>query len=348
MADIPTGTDRGGPHGNPAWPAVSWDAPPRNVAWLAERTGELASHTRAFEAALEMAAAAGEAELSRATDELSRWEHEVANVFLYVGLGDASQVNADDVPVHAEELAKVCACLASTRAAILERLGPAGAARVREREAAARVTEAQIRDRVGELPSFAAPVDVLGAPGAAAPAPWDAEARPVTPQELQKREAADAKELPDPPDFKPLLAALPSVWVSAIFESLGLALAEDAEADDLSVSAKAPLQRQLILDRLPQPEFLREVVFALADEDRALLGELLAGGGALRHGEVIARHGKDDADGFYWGDRPPSGPLARLRRTGLAYVGRARGKPTVVVPTDLREALGAILNAAGG
>ncbi len=323
------------------WPPLSWNVPPRPLAWLSERVREMAVRARAFELALEEAAQTGDAPLSKAAEELEWWEHLAANVWMYFGMLEARQVPAEDVPAHAEELAKVYANLIEARAAILARLGQ-GAAKVLALEASAQVDDAEIRQRAGELPSFSE----VNALGVEVPRPtFDGVEHPITPDEVQHRRAAESKPLPAGADLEACLAILPPPWVGEIFYTLGLELPPpEGEAVELTVNSRTVVQRRLIAEKLPRSaELLREVVFALEDEDRGFLAELIRSGGAASYAEARRRLGPDDADGFFWGERRPSGGLARLRRTGLCYVGMRDGTQVVAVPADLLGPLTALL-----
>jgi hypothetical protein len=328
------------PSDDDTWPELTWEPAAQRVAWLVERTRELATLARAFEQALEDAQAEGQAPLSRVARELELWERTCANLWMYVGLGEAKKVPADEVPLHAEELAKTWARLREMRSDILEKLGEA-AAGVRERERAAKVDEAALTARAGELPTFSAEVDALGAPVAQIPVVGDAPARPVTGDEFRHRQMQESRTLPEPATLAALLEASPPAWVECAFETLGLELAEPAEQN--AHSRTAQLRRSLTAQMTP--EFLRQVVFALEEQDRSLLSSLVSAKGTLRYGQVTSVYGRDDADGYSWQERPPSGPLARLRRVGLAYVGMSGKRLVVQLPEDLIEPLRELLEA---
>lgn len=330
------------------WPELSWEVPQQRLEWLAARTRELAQRARAFELALEAASEAGEAPLSKVAEDLELWEGLTASVWMYVGLGEAKQVPPDDVPLHAEELAKIYENLRERRGALLAKLGDA-AQKVLAREAAAKVTGDDLQTRVGELPSFGQ--DAVDALGAAAPVMTVVQpelARPVTGEELRQRMAQESRPLSEPASFQALVAALPPPWVQCVFETIGLELPhalthdEDDEEVELTVNSRTALQRRVLTEQMT-PQLLETIVFAIEEEDRALLMEVLGAGGALRYADATAKYGKDEADGFFWKDRPPSGPVARLRRTGLAFVGTQGGRSMLVVPEDLRAPLQAII-----
>ncbi|MFL5321285.1 MAG: hypothetical protein ACJ790_16615 [Myxococcaceae bacterium] len=324
------------------WPQLEWTVTGQKVNWLMDRTRELALRARAFEVALEEASAAGEAPLSKAAEALADWEHFVANLWMYAGLGEAKQVPAEDVHIHAEELAKVYGSLIETREKILEVIGADAAKKVVAREKTAKVDDAQVKLRAGELPRFGE-TDALGNVFTP-PVAGDAVKHPITPDELKSRMAAEQKALPDNADFKTHLSLVPPAWIAAIFETYGLPMPEsdDDEEAELTSNSRSTIQKKLLVEKM-SPELLREAVFALDDKDRELLSELLQNGGALRYSEAMNKYGRDDADGFMWTARPPSGPIARLRRIGVAFVGMRGGKQLLAIPSDLQKALKTIL-----
>ena len=99
----------------------------------------------------------------------------------------------------------------------------------------------------------------------------------------------------------------------------------------------------LIAQALHDEQTLRQVVFALADEARELLAWLLSTDGFVRYNLAVAKYGRDDADGFNWNERPPSGAIARVRRTGLASVGMRDNRQVVAIPSDLLAPLRSLL-----
>ncbi|MGA9524245.1 MAG: hypothetical protein WBV82_22515 [Myxococcaceae bacterium] len=313
-----------------SWPELSWNVSSQRVQWLIDRTKEMGDKARAFELALEACSEAGEVPLSKVADELELWERTSANVWMYVGLGEGKQVAADDVPAHAEELQKVWLNLCEQRQAILQKL-EAAAARVLAREAVAKVEYAHLLERAGELPSFGATVDALGTPQNILIA---AEvSKPVTGDELRQRHAAEAKALPEPADFKSLVHLLPPPWVQSIFESMGLEIPRELLTAEASKSRSA-LHKQVLIERM-SPELLKQALLALNEPARSLLLEMVNAGGAIRYAEACQRYGRDDADGFFWLDRSPSGPIAHLRRAGFAFVGMSGARQLLVVPADL-------------
>lgn len=325
------------------WPVLDWTVGEKKLSWLLERTKQLAVLARAFEVALEEASAAGEAPLSKAAVPLGDWEHAAANVWMYAGLEDAKKIPPDDVQFHAEELAKIYATLQEKRAEILTAIGADASAKVQDRERAAKVDDASIQQRVGELPSF----QETSALGAMTSMQFtEPPEAPITPDELKSRDSAERKTLPDDANFQTLLNLLPPPWVNAVFETHGLLLElseddEEAEEVELTANSRSTMQKKMLSEKIGS--LLREAVFALEEEDRKLIEELISAGGALKYSDARTKYGKDDADGFHWGDRPPSGTIARLRRVGIAFVGMRGGKQVLALPTDLIPSLTAVL-----
>ncbi len=332
------------------WPELSWTVSPQRVQWLIDRTKDMGERARAFELALEACAEAGEAPLSKVADELELWERTSANVWMYVGLGEGKQVAAEDVPSHAEELEKVWLNLREQREAILNKLG-AAAANVLARETTTKVPYAQLVERAGELPSFGASVDALGTPQNIFIA--EEVAKPITGDEFRQRHASESKQLPDAADFRSLLEFLPAPWVQTIFDTVGLEIPRELlvsgndEEVRLTLNSRTALQKRVLVEQMG-PELLQQIVFALDETDRALLAEMVAADGAIGYGDACKRYGRDDADGFFWLDRPPSGTVAHLRRVGLAYVGMRGGKQLMVVPSDLVEPIRTLQRAQLG
>ena len=323
------------------WPEIPWDPGLAPLDWLFDRVDLMVGRARGFELALEQACVAGEAALSTVADELAEWERCAANVFMYAGLRQAEQLGAEDVAAHAEELEKVWNELSGLRQVLLERLGEEAAERVVDREGLAKVDAAQVSERVGEQPAFVAATDRLSGVQTLMPSLTGPRTKPVTADELRMRQAAEQKALPEPATLALLLEQAPSDWVGAIFDILGLELPEEI------IAAPRAARRKEIRRHHANRESLESLVAGLPDEARALLGEILERGGVLRHSEVVERYGMDEADGFHWTARPPSGPLAWLRRMGLAFVGNQDGLKVALVPEDLRERLEAELAKDG-
>jgi hypothetical protein len=310
------------------WPDLSWEIGKPRLDWLLNRVSHLSKRARAFELALEEAAEAGEAPLSKVADQLADWDSAAANAYMYSGLGEAEQLADADVPSHAEELEKIWHELVRLRGLLLSALGPEAAQKVAAREAAAQVSDALVRERVGEIPEVVVEVNTLTGERTLMPSISRPMIKPVNADEVRMRQSAESKSLPEPATLEALLAFIPSDWAEAIFDTIGLELPEG------STSPRAD-RRKGIVKHLFTRDFLEALALGLPDEARGLLQELIAEGGSMRYSQVVERHGHDEADGFYWTERAPSGPLAWLRRLGFAFVGQRMSQPHVVVPEDL-------------
>jgi len=146
--------------------------------------------------------------------------------------------------------------------------------------------------------------------------------------------------LPESRQLGALLAILPSEWVNAAFSQLKLKLDEDVE---LSAASRSSAKRGAIYEHLKKPECLEALVKKLLPEEAELLHDLLVHQGWLPYRRLRDAYGLDESDGFYWNTRPAAGPLSKLRRKALAFVGTRNGTPMVTVPTDLAQALTELL-----
>lgn len=327
-----------------AWPEFSWTVSSDPSAWLDERIREMATRARAFELALDEASTAGTAPLAPVVSAIEKWDKVAADVWMYAGL-KVEQLMPEELAIHAQLLEKIWEGLSKYRRRILKGVGEAGAEKIQSLETTIPVTKEHFAERVGELEFGGTEVDALGVitHHATRPVPTG---KPVTAEEMRSRAAAEGKRLPEPTTIENVLAQHPVPWVHSIFESLELNL-EEAPPEVKSLGTRTDAQRIFIAQRLVTPDFLREVVLALEEEDRTLLTELLEETGGVRYGEVTARYGKDEADGFYWSERAPSGPLARLRRAGLVTVGERGDRVVVVMPEDLRAPIREVLSPTG-
>lgn len=371
-----------------AWPRLTWDGP-FSLDSLRDRLREIAGRARRFEAALEEAAEAGEADLSLLEEPLADWDRSAAGVFAYTGLGEGKAIPEAEVPALAKQLAQTYKELGERRDKVLARLGKA-APRVLAREPKIALDEAAIT--VGEGPSGLGtelnseeseaaffqeltPEQLRAKEDGAEPEYVDGELRdgdalpslgddmdapaevgtsrltgevraliveqraasPVRAEELRLRQLAESKPFPKTGHLAALLANLPAEWVAAIHATLGLAAGPETTA-----GSRATAQRGQIFEHLRDAESLASLVGSLGERERTLLGALVRTGG-LPYPRVTAKFGLDEADGYAWSERPPSGPLAVLRRSGLAFVCTKDGQLFVAVAADLVSALGATL-----
>ena len=366
-----------------AWPEISWKDSRLDEESIRNRIEIIALQVRRFELALEAAGEAEVADLSGFEPELDAWDRSAAPVFAHTGLGEGLPLVASELPALARALEAACSELGAQRSQLLEKLGPPVAARVLELEATVLLEAADLwaappadlAESEGEAYMLAgepepllvppaaealeaevdpgAPVESLpqrlGGSGSdvrerlgAEPEPERTSKErlgtPVRGEELRMRQLAEAKPLPEDDTLGALLALLPSEWIGAVAAHLELtapvAKAHGSRTTRLQAAVHAHLR---------DPGSLRALVAGLGEPERKLLAALLRADGPLPHGAVAAAFGLDEADGFYWSGRPTSGPLSRLRRSGLVFVGARENQAQVAVPSDLAAELRALL-----
>ncbi|MGI5860480.1 MAG: hypothetical protein ACOX6T_00315 [Myxococcales bacterium] len=318
------------------WPSLAWEPPSERAAeWLLDRTIEVAARARAFEVGLEQAGEAGEVDLALVGSDLDAWDKWAARVFAYTAIGEGLALPAD-TGAFARRLEETYGHLTCVRARLLARLGAEGAARVIEREAAAEIDRARLRQRTDKAPALELIAGEQDLQEVDAPVE-----SPVRADELQMRSQAEQRPLPDGARLGDLLAALPSDWLRAVFENLELALPDGAPAP----ASRSSARRQAVAEHLFDEQNLSLIAESLDPIERGLVSELLAADGSLPYKQITETYGLDEADGFYWSERPPSGPLARLRRLGLVFVGTRNGQLTVTVACELRVGLRELLAA---
>jgi hypothetical protein len=329
-----------------AWSPLDWTCPVTAGPWLETRVLDLAALIRRFELAFQQSAdgAQGDelqAAFDTAAETLVDWDAEAAKIYAHTTRGEGKPVPPE--PAYARELKLVYDQLQDLRAQILEQLGDDAAALLLDAEGRIEVGREAFRPAAPKraptktqelrLERFAA--DLMSANATAGP-----PAKPVTVDEIRMRTAAEQKPLPESRSLGALLAILPSDWVRAVFAHLELSL----DDQELTAGSRAAMCRGIIFESLRQPPFLAKVIGQLLDVDRALLSQLLQKkDGLIPYTRVAQTFGHDEADGFYWYERPPSGPLARLRRSALAFVGTRGVNVTVALPSDLAGAIREIL-----
>jgi len=312
---------------------------------------QLAALIRRFELAFQQSADsideddALEAVFDTAAEGLIDWDEEAAKIYVHTTRGESKPVPAE--PAYAKELELVYDALRMLREKIVEQLGEVAGPLVLHAEASievgpeafrlAKSTRAPSKTQELRLERFAADLTLPANPEAAPPQ------KPVTVDEIRMRTSAEQKPLPESRSLGALLSILPSDWVRAVFAQLKLTLDEESE---LTAGSRAAACRGIIFESLRRPNFLANIVGGLLDADRALLQQLVAHQGLLPYTRVTQTFGHDEADGFYWFERPPSGPLARLRRSALAFVGTRGGMVTVALPSDLTAAIKELLEPA--
>lgn len=315
------------------WPPLEAEGP-----WSAEtafeRTCELAARALAFESALEQALEEG-LDLAPVEKDLADWDAAAAEVFRYTGLGDGDPLPAD-LEGYRDALRDRSETLRRARAGVLARLPKSDANVLAEREGAAQIDQARLRERAAPAESLA---EFEGDAPPAQDAQVSAPSKPVAPEEVKMRAAAEQKPMPESGKLAGLLALLPSEWIAAVFETLKLKLDDDEE---FTAGSRAAARRGVIHKSLLDPAFLSGVVARLDDPERNLLG-VLTERSPTSYQKVREKFGSDEADGFYWSERSPSGPLAKLRRAGLAYVAVQNGVAALAVPRDLKDELTRLL-----
>ncbi len=92
---------------------------------------------------------------------------------------------------------------------------------------------------------------------------------------------------------------------------------------------------------------LGPVLGKLSPEERAILSQVLAGGGFVKYQTVSRKYGDETEDGYFWSSEPPTSNIGRLRLCGLLFVGRMiigqRREKILVIPSDLRDDLTSLL-----
>lgn len=326
----------------PPWPKLDWRCPSKPGPWLEKRTFEVAALTRRFELAFTVLAEEGKLDLADVDDPLLEWDMKAAEILVFTVWGESKRVPTD--PGFASRLEKIYATIEKARLRVLEGFGRDKGRLVADREAQLPIDTKSLRP----APSSPMPATFARFTGefegvAATP---DLSKVPVSGDEVLKRGAAEAKPLPESRNLGALLANQPSEWISAIFEHLALKLDEDAE---LSAGSRSAVRRGAIFEHLRDAANLEKVLASLEAPSQSILFDLLDHEGWLPYRKLISNVGLDESDGFYWNTRPPSGPLAVLRRKGLAFVGTRNGTAMVSLPLDLADKIRELLpNQAPG
>ncbi|HEY3448429.1 MAG TPA: hypothetical protein VGK67_18885 [Myxococcales bacterium] len=323
----------------PDWPKLDWKCPATKAdAWLDKRTFEIAALARRFELAFTVLAEEGKLDLGAVDMALLDWDKAAAQILAYTIWGEAKRVPSD--PKFVRNLEQIYLTVGRARLKVLGAFGRSEAAAVVAREEQLMLDPKALRPApaspiptnfarfTGEFQAFTTSDAFKSIDGF--------KMVPVSADEVLKRTSAESKMLPESRQLGALLAILPSEWVNATFEQLKLKLDEDAE---LSAASRSSAKRGAIYEFLMKPENLAALVGKLKPEEQELLTDLLVHEGWLPYRRLRDAYGLDESDGFYWNTRPPAGPLSKLRRRALAFVGTRNGTPMVTVPTDLSKAL---------
>ncbi|MGC4114253.1 MAG: hypothetical protein QM765_06470 [Myxococcales bacterium] len=327
----------------PDWPKLDWKCPAAKAdAWLDKRTFEIAALARRFELAFTVLAEEGKLDLGKVDLALLDWDKAAAQILAYTIWGEAKRVPSD--PKFAKVLEQIYSTIGRARLKVLGAFGRSEAAAVSEREEQLMLDPKALRP----APSSPIPTNFARFTGEfQAFTTSDAfktldslKLVPVSADEVLKRTQAESKMLPESRQLGALLAILPSEWVNATFETLKLKLDEDAE---LSSASRSSAKRGAIYEHLKKPDSLQALVKKLLPEEAELLNDLLVHEGWLPYRRLRDAYGLDESDGYYWNTRAPAGPLSKLRRKALAFVGTRNGTPMVTVPLDLAKELIALV-----
>lgn len=133
------------------------------------------------------------------------------------------------------------------------------------------------------------------------------------------------------------LGRYPSVWLDATLNTYR-APTRGAKRDKISA----------LEDILHNPRQMARIVGSLNANQRAILSQVLTGGGFVKYQSISRKFGDETEDGYFWTNQPPTSDIGQLRLRGLLFVGRtvigSRREKVLVVPSDLREHLAAILH----
>ncbi len=149
----------------------------------------------------------------------------------------------------------------------------------------------------------------------------------------------ERRPLPRQARLRTLLKGIPVVWLHPVCATLDI----DVRSFRYRKDREAEIAR-VLLDGGRLPEIVRH---RLSTEERQLLALVVERGGEVPSSTVVRRFGRDDVDGWFWDEEPPTSVLGRLRLHALAFVGKSAvtGRRAVVVPRELREPLGAVFGA---
>ncbi|HHW13420.1 MAG TPA: tetratricopeptide repeat protein [Firmicutes bacterium] len=150
------------------------------------------------------------------------------------------------------------------------------------------------------------------------------------------RRQAEEKALPLELTLRRALKSLPVPWLDAT-----------AAVYQVERVPRRAERERLVADALTDPERLRRALAAEPPEVREALRLLLQRGGWCKLSVLTRRFGRLDGDGYWWGERPPTSTVGRLRLLGLVFVGRTsiegQRHKVAVVPVELRPWLASYL-----
>ena len=156
--------------------------------------------------------------------------------------------------------------------------------------------------------------------------------------EQDRKSKAEAKPLPARATLRSLVQALPTPWLAALAKILG---ARNGRRSERGIAVAQALK--------DTPYLRRTVLDTFGADERHLLDSVLFRGGIEKASTSMRRYGSDEADGWFWVERPPRSIMGRVRLHGLAFVGTqvisGRRHRMLVIPEELREPLRTILAA---
>lgn len=138
--------------------------------------------------------------------------------------------------------------------------------------------------------------------------------------------------------FRTGVSRYPAVWLQPVLQAWNI-------ANRGTKKEKLPLLETTVHDKTR----LMGVVASLTDDQRAILSQVLVGGGFVKYQTVARKFGDEQDDSYFWSSKLPTSSIGQLRVWGLLFVGRMqigqRREKVLVVPADLRDALSIILDS---
>ena len=163
----------------------------------------------------------------------------------------------------------------------------------------------------------------------------------VTPDEMMAytvkswRKEQDSKPIGLDTKLQAALNKCPAAWIDGIFANL-----------EYKHKALKREKVAAIVAHLTGSDTLRKAVSALPAKGRGALALVLTNGW-VKYGDLTRRFGKEDGDGWWWAEEPPTSVLGQVRLAGLLFVGTAgmggRNYTVAVIPIELRPLLQALL-----
>lgn len=138
--------------------------------------------------------------------------------------------------------------------------------------------------------------------------------------------------------FRTGVSRYPAVWLEPTLKAWHI------------VNRGAKKEKLLLLETAVHDQTrLNRVIALLTDDQRAILAQVLVGGGVVKYQTVARKYGDETDDSYFWSSKPPTSSIGQLRVWGLLFVGRMqigqRREKVLVIPADLRETLSGILES---